>query len=246
MRVVVAGATGLIGSRTVARLRDHGVEVVRLSRHDGVDVTTGKGLTEAIRGTDVVVDVTDAPSRGELESLEFFGTATRNLLETAAEAGAEHHVVLSIVGAERLQAGYFRAKALQEEQVRRSPMPYSIVRTTPVFESVEYMARAATYGDAVHVAPVLIRPVSADDVAAEIAHVAVGVPLFGVLEVAGPEEHRLDDLTAKLLAARGYLWDVVSDAHTPFFGAMLGQRALQPGADAHLGHETFSEWLARR
>jgi uncharacterized protein YbjT (DUF2867 family) len=129
--------------------------------------------------------------------------------------------------------------------VRRSPLPYSIVRATPFFESVEYMSRAATYGDVVHVAPVLIRPVSTDDVAAAVAHVAVGVPLFGVLEVAGPEEHRLDDLTAKLLAARGYLRAVVSDAHTPFFGAMLGQRALLPGADAHLGHETFSEWLAR-
>jgi hypothetical protein len=125
-------------------------------------------------------------------------------------------------------------------------MPYSIVRATPFFESVEYMSRAATYGDAVHVAPVLIRPVSADDVAVEIAHVAVGLPLFGVLEVAGPEVHHLDDLTAKLLAARGYMPDVVSDAHTPFFGATLGQRALLPGADAHLGHETFSEWLARR
>ncbi|MBK3567242.1 SDR family oxidoreductase [Streptomyces sp. MBT62] len=246
MRVVVAGATGLIGSRTVNRLRDHGVEVVRVSRHEGVDVATGKGLDEAMRGADVVVDVTDTPSRGELESLEFFGTATRNLLEAAARAGAEHHVILSLVGAERLQAGYFRAKALQEEQVRRSPMPYSIVRTTPFFESVEYMSRAATYGDAVHVAPVLIQPVSADDVAAEIAHVAVGLPLFGVMEVAGPEEHYLDDLTAKLLAARGYLWDVVPDAHTPFFGTTLGQRALLPRADARLGHETFAQWLARR
>ena len=246
MRVVVAGATGLIGSRTVARLRDHGVEVVRLSRREGVDVTTGKGLDEAMRGADVVVDVTDTPSRGELESLGFFGTATHNLLEAAVKAGAGHHVILSIVGAERLRAGYFRAKALQEEQVRRSPMPHSIVRATPFFESVEYMSRPATYGDDVHVAPVLIRPVSTDDVAAAVAHVAVGVPLFGVLEVAGPEEHRLDDLAAKLLAARGYMWDVVSDAHTPFFGAMLGQQALLPGADAHLGHETFSEWLARR
>jgi uncharacterized protein YbjT (DUF2867 family) len=199
MRVVVAGATGLIGSRTVARLRDHGVLVVRASRREGVDVMTGKGLTEVMRGADVVVDVTDTPSRGGPENL-----------------------------------------------VRRSSMPCSIVRTTPCFESVEYMSRWATCGDAVHVAPVLIRPVSADDVAAEIAHVAVGVPLFGAPEVAGPQEHRLDDLTSKLLAARGYLWDVVSDAHTPFFGARLGQRALLPGADARLGHETFSEWLARR
>jgi uncharacterized protein YbjT (DUF2867 family) len=246
MRVVVAGATGLIGSRTVARLRDHGVQVVRASRREGVDVMTGKGLTEVMRGADVVADVTDTPSRGGPENLEFFGTATRNLLAAAAKAGAEHHVILSIVEADRLRAGYFRAKAQQEEQVRRSSMPCSIVRTTPCFESVEYMSRWATCGGAVHVAPVLIRPVSADDVAAEIAHVAVGVPLFGAPEVAGPQEHRLDDLTSKLLAARGYLWDVVSDAHTPFFGARLGQRALLPGADARLGHETFSEWLARR
>lgn len=246
MRVVVAGATGLIGSRTVARLRDHGVEVVRVSRHEGVDVTTGKGLAEAMRGADVVVDLTDTPSRGERESRAFFGAGTHNMVEAAAKAGAGHHVILSIVGADRLQAGYFRAKALQEEHVRRAPTPYSIVRTTPFFESVEYMSRAATYGDPVHVAPVLIRPVSADDVAAEIAHVAVGVPLSGVLEVAGPEEHRLDDVTAKLLAARGYMCDVVTDVHTPFFGAMLAQRALLPAAEAHLGHETFSEWLARR
>ncbi|MEU0945419.1 NAD(P)H-binding protein [Streptomyces canus] len=246
MRVVVAGATGLIGSRTVARLRDHGVEVVRVSRREGVDVTTGEGLDEALHGADVVVDVTDTPSRGELESLEFFGTATRNLLEAGARAGVEHHVILSILGSERLRAGYFRAKALQEEQVRRSPLAYSVVRAAPFFESVEYMSRAAAYGDVVHVAPVLIRPVSTDDVAAAVAHVAVGVPLFGVLEVAGPEEHRLDDLTAKMLAARGYLRTVVPDAHTPFFGATLGQRALLPGADARLGHETFSEWLARR
>jgi uncharacterized protein YbjT (DUF2867 family) len=222
------------------------VEVVRVSRREGVDVTTGKGLDEAMRGADVVVDVTDTPSRGAVESLEFFGTATRNLLEAAARAGAEHHVLLSMVGTERLRAGYFRAKALQEEQVRRSPMPYSLVRATPFYESMEYMSRAATYGDVVHVAPVLVRPMATDDVAAALAHVAVGIPLFGVLEVAGPEEHRLDDLTAKLLAARGYRRDVVSDAYTPFYGAVLGQQSLLPGAEAHLGHETFSEWLARR
>lgn len=246
MRVVLVGATGRIGSRTVARLRDHGVEVVPVSRGGGVDVTTGEGLTQALRGADVVVDVTDAPSRGQLASLEFFGTATGRLLEAATSAGVEHHVVLSVVGAERLRAGYLRAKALQEEQVRRSPIPHSVVRATPFFESVEYMSRPAAYGDVVHVAPVLTRPVSADDVAAAIAHVAVGVPLFGNLEVAGPEEHRLDDLTAKLLAARGDMREVVVDTHAPFFGAEVGERTLLPAPDAHLGHETFAQWLARR
>ncbi|MGP4052023.1 SDR family oxidoreductase [Streptomyces sp. 2A115] len=246
MRVVVAGATGLIGSRTVARLRDHGVEVVPVSRGGGVDVITGEGLAEAMRGAEVVVDVTDAPSRGESASLQFFGTATTNLLRAAASAGAEHYVALSVVGADRVRAGYFRAKALQEEQVRRSPVPHSIVRATPFFESVEAMSRSTTHADGVHVTPVLVRPVSTDWVAASVAHVAVGLPLFDVLEVAGPEEYRLDDLTAKLLAARGDLREVVTDTHAPFFGAVLGERTLLPRTDAHLAHETVARWLARR
>ncbi|MFF7160755.1 SDR family oxidoreductase [Streptomyces sp. NPDC008086] len=246
MRVVVVGATGLIGSRTVARLRDHGVEVVTVSRSEGVDVTTGKGLAEALRGAEVVVDVTDAPSRTDKESVEFFARATDTLVEAAATAGVEHYVVLSVVGAERLEAGYFRAKLLQEDLVRRSRIPFSsLVRATPFFESVEAMALMNTYGDGVHAAPVLMRPVSADDVASEVAHVALGVPLFGVLEIAGPEEHRLDDLTAKLLAARGDMREVVIDADAPFFGARIEERTLLPAPAAHLGHGTFAQWLAR-
>ncbi|MFD7401939.1 SDR family oxidoreductase [Streptomyces sp. NPDC059866] len=247
MRVVVAGGTGLIGSRTVARLRDHGVEVVSVSRGEGVDITTGEGLAEALRGAEVVVDATDAPARTEKASVDFFGTATATLVEAAAAAGAEHYVVLSAVGAERLKSGYFRAKLLQEEQVRRSPVPFSsIVRATPFFESVETTALTNARADGVHVAPVLLRPVSANDVAAAVAHVAVGVPAAGILQVAGPEEHRLDDLAAKLLAARGDLRDVVADVHAPFFGAEIGERALLPAPDAHVGHETFAQWLARR
>ncbi|MFS4091030.1 SDR family oxidoreductase [Streptomyces sp. AF1A] len=243
MRVVVAGATGRIGSRTVAGLRDRGLEVVAVSRADGVDVVTGKGLPEALRGADVVVDVTDAPSRAEWASGEFFGAATRNLVRAAASAGAEHHVVLSLVGTGRLQAGYFRAKLLQEEQVRRSPIPHSVVRATPFFETIEAVSRSEAYADGVHVAPVPVRPVSMDDVATAVAHVAVGLPLCGVLEVAGPQEHRLDDLTGKLLAARGRMREVVADAHAPFFGVVLGERTLLPGANARLGHTTFAQWL---
>lgn len=246
MRVVVAGATGLIGSRTVARLRDHGVEVFPLSRGDGVDIITGEGLAKALRGADVVVDVSDAPSREEGTSVRFFGTGTTNLLQAAATAGVEHYVVLSVVGTGRAQTGYFRAKALQEQQVRRSPIPHSIVRATPFFDSMEALTRATTYADGVHVAPVLVRPVSTEDVAASVAHVAVGVPLFGALEVCGPEEFRLDDLTAKLLAARGDLRDVVTDPRAPFFGAVLGERTLLPQPDAQVVHGTVAEWLARR
>ncbi|AVH60616.1 MULTISPECIES: SDR family oxidoreductase [Streptomyces] len=246
MRVVVVGATGLIGSRTVARLRDHGVEIAPVSRGEGVDVITGVGLAEALRGADVVVDVTDAPSRAEETSLQFFDTATTNLLGAAVSAGAEHYVILSVVGAERLQSGYFRAKLLQEDRVRRSLIPHSIVRATPFFESVESMARMSTCGDGVHAAPVLMRPVSTDDVAAAVAHVAVGVPLFGTVEVAGPEEYRLDDLTAMLLAAKGGVRDVVTDAHAQFFGAETRERTLLPETPAHVGHRTFAQWLARR
>ncbi|MFF5344012.1 SDR family oxidoreductase [Streptomyces althioticus] len=246
MRVVVAGASGLIGSRTVARLRDHGVEAVPVARSEGVDVTTGQGLVDALRGVEVVVDVTDAPSRGERASVEFFDTATANLLRAAAAAGAEHFVVLSVVGADRVQGGYFRAKALQEQQVRRSPIPHSVVRATPFFESVDALSRSAKHADGVHVAPALVRPVSTDDVAAAVSHAAVGVPLFGTREVAGPDQYRLDELTAKVQAAHGDPRGVVTDLHAPFFGAVLGERTLLPGADAHVGHGTLDQWLARR
>ena len=246
MRVVVAGATGRIGSRTVARLRDHGLEVVPVSRAEGVDAITGKGLPEALRGAEMIVDVTDAASRAERVSGDFFSTATRNLLEAAASAGVEHYVVLSVVGTEGLAAGYFRSKLLQEEAVRRSPIPHTIVRATPFFETVEAVSRSARYGDGVHVPPVLVRPVATDDVAAAVAHATVGVPLFGAVEVAGPQEYRLDDLIGKLLAARGDLRQVVVDAYAPFFGAVLEERSLLPAADAHLGHTMFTQWLEQR
>jgi uncharacterized protein YbjT (DUF2867 family) len=243
MRVVVAGATGLIGSRTVARLRDHGVEVVPVSRGEGVDVSTGRGLDQALRAADVVVDVTDAPSWDEGVGTEFFTTATGNLLKAATAAGVEHYVALSVVAADRVGSGYFRAKAAQEDLARRATVPYSLVRATPFFESVAATATAGTRPDGVHVPPLLLRPVSTDDVAAVLAHVAVGLPLFGVLEAAGPEELRLRDATAELLTALGRPRPVIADARAPFFGAVLGERALLPGPDAHLGHHTFTQWL---
>lgn len=247
MRVVVAGATGLIGSRTVARLRDHGVEVVPLCRRDGADAATAGDLEPALCGADVVVDLIDTASPAEQVSLHFFRSATAGLLAAAEAAGVEHHVVLSVVGADRLLSGYFRAKLLLEEQVRRSPIPHSIVRAAPCFESVEAMVFANAPGKGgVRVAPALMRPVSADDVATAVAHVAVGEPLFGTVCIAGPEEYRLDELGAKLLAARGDTRDVITDAHAWFFGAALQQRTLLPGAHARVGHTTFDEWLARR
>ncbi|MFG3662342.1 SDR family oxidoreductase [Streptomyces sp. NPDC047706] len=246
MRVVVAGATGLIGSRTVARLRDHGVEVVPVSRGEGVDVSTGRGLAEALRTADVVVDVTDAPSQDQDVSTKFFTTATGNLLKAATVAGVEHYVALSVVGAGRVRSGYFGAKTAQEDLVRHTTVPYSLVRATPFHESVEATATAGIRPDGVHVPPLLLRPVSADDVAGALAHVAVGLPLFGVLEAAGPEEVRLDEVTAELLTALGRPGTVIADARAPFFGAVLEKRALLPGTDAHVGHHTFTQWLKSR
>ncbi|MEU9336589.1 NAD(P)H-binding protein [Streptomyces sp. NPDC048290] len=246
MRVVVAGATGLIGSRTAARLRDHGVEVVPVSRGHGVDVSTGQGLDQALRGADVIVDVTDAPSRDEGPGMEFFAKATGNLLKAATAAGVGHYVALSVVGADRVGSGHFRAKAAQEDLVRHATVPYSLVRATPSFESMEATANAGARPDGVRVPPLLLRPVSTDDVAAVLAHVAVGLPLFGVLEAAGPEEVPLEDATAALLTALGGHGPVVADPRAPFFGAVLGERALLPGPDAHLGRHTFAQWLRSR
>ncbi|ROQ60166.1 uncharacterized protein YbjT (DUF2867 family) [Streptomyces sp. 840.1] len=246
MRVVVAGATGRIGSKAVARLRDHGTEVVPVSRADGVDLGTGQGLGESLRGATVVVDVTDAPSRDADVGREFFATATGNLLAAATSAGVEHYVALSVVGADRVMEGYFGAKAEQEALAVRSAVPYSLVRATPFFESVAATAEDGTRPDGVFVPPLTVRPVSPDDVAAAVAHVAVGVPLFGVLEVAGPEERRLDDFVTELLAADGRTDPVVADPGVPFFGAPLRERTLLPGPGAHLGHRTFAEWLKQR
>ncbi|WP_416982611.1 SDR family oxidoreductase [Streptomyces sp. T028] len=223
MRVVVAGATGRIGSRTVARLRDHGVEAVPVSRRHGVDVITGDGLDEALRGAEVLVDVTDAPARTEGAGLQFFHTATTNLLTAAAAAGVEHHMVLSVVGADWLWSDYFRAKPLKEQIVRNSPVPHSIVRATPFFESIEVMVEKNTLYDRVHVAPVLAQPVSTDDLAVAVAHVAVGLPLFGVLKVAGPEVRRLDDLAGEALTARRDSRVVVPDAQARYVDRPLSQ-----------------------
>ncbi|MFE9622888.1 SDR family oxidoreductase [Streptomyces sp. NPDC006527] len=246
MRVVVVGATGLIGSRTVARLRDHGVEVVPVSRGEGVDVSTGQGLDQALRAAEVVVDVSDAPSREQGVSTEFFTTATGNLLKAAAAAGVEHYVALSVVGADRVGSGYFRAKAAQEDLARRATVPYSLVRATPFYESLAAAATAGTRPDGVHVPPLLLRPVSTDDVATAVAHVAVGLPRFGVLEAAGPEEFRFEDATAELLTALRRTDPVIADARAPFFGAVLEERTLLPGPDAHLGRHTFAQWLESR
>ncbi|TME70451.1 MAG: SDR family oxidoreductase [Chloroflexi bacterium] len=244
MKIVVIGGSGLIGSKLVKKLREHGHEVVAASRDSGVNTLTGEGLAEAMRGASVVVDVSNSPSFEDAAVLKFFETSTRNLLAAEAEAGVGHHVALSVVGTERLsESGYFRGKIAQEKLIRESSIPYSIVHATQFFEFVKSIADAATDGSRVRLAPVLIQPMASDDVADAVARIAVGAPVNGIVEVAGPEQFRLDELIRQDLSARNDPRDVVADPQARYFGAVLSERTLVPGDDARLGETRFEDWL---
>ncbi len=246
MKVVVIGGTGLIGSKLVSKLREHGHEAVPASPDSGVNTLTGEGLAEAIEGAAVVVDVSNSPSFEDTAVMEFFETSTRNILNAEATAGVGHHVALSVVGTERLsESGYFRAKTAQEKLIKGSPIPYSIVHATQFFEFIKSIADAATDGDEVHLAHVLIQPMAADDVAAAVGKVTVGSPVNGTVEVGGPEEFRLDDLIRQGLSARHDPRQVVTDPHARYFGAELSERTLMPGNDAQLGATRFADWLTQ-
>jgi len=246
VKIVVIGGTGLIGSKLVARLVEHGHETVAASPDSGVNTLTGDGLAEVLKGAAVVVDVSNSPSFEDAAVLDFFETATRNLLAAAAAASVGHHVALSVVGTQRLsESGYFRAKIAQEQLIERSSIPYSIVHTTQFYEFVNSIAAAAIDGDAVRSAHVLIQPIAADDVATAVGRVAVGSPVNGIVEVAGPEQFYLDELIRRGLRARGEAREVIADPDARYFGARLGERTLVPGADAQLVETRFEEWLSR-
>ena len=244
IKIVVIGGSGLIGSKLVKKLREHGHEVVAASRDSGVNTLTGEGLAEAMRGASVLVDVSNSPSFEDAAVLKFFETSTRNLLAAEAEAGVGHHVALSVVGTERLsESGYFRGKIAQEKLIRESSIPYSIVHATQFFEFVKSIADAATDGSRVRLAPVLIQPMASDDVADAVARIAVGAPVNGIVEVAGPEQFRLDELIRQDLSALNDPRDVVADPQARYFGAMLSERTLVPGDGARLGETRFEDWL---
>jgi uncharacterized protein YbjT (DUF2867 family) len=246
-KVVVIGGSGLIGSKLVTQLRELGHEAVAASPSSGVDTLTGEGLAEVLQGASVVVDVSNSPSFEDAAVLEFFETSTRNLLAAEAVAGVGHHVALSVVGADRLsESGYFRAKIAQEKLIENSSIPYSIVRATQFFEFVTSIAQAATEGDAVRLAPVLIQPMAAEDVAAAVARVSVGSPVKGIVEVAGPEQFRLDELIRRGLSARQDPRQVITDPRARYFGAELGERTLVPDGDALLAETRFEDWLSTK
>ena len=244
MKLVIIGGTGLIGSKLVTKLRERGHDAVAASPNTGVNALTGEGLAEVLQGASVVVDVSNSPSFEDAAVMEFFTTSTRNLLEAAGAAGVTHYVALSVVGTERLsESGYFRAKTAQEQLIKASPIPYSIVHATQFFEFIKNIAAAATEGTEVRLAPVLIQPMAADDVAQAVGRIAVGTPVNGVAEVAGPEQFRLDELIRDGLSARQDPREVVADPRARYFGAPLGTRTLMPADGARLGEVRFQEWL---
>jgi uncharacterized protein YbjT (DUF2867 family) len=248
MKIVVIGGTGRIGSKLVDKLREDGHDAVPAAPNTGVNTLTGEGLAEALDGAAVVVDVSDSPSFEDAAVLKFFETSTRNLLDADSVAGVGHHVALSIVGVgteRRSEGGYNRAKLAQENLIKESRIPYSIVHATQFFEFINGMADAATVGNTVRVAPVLIQPMAADDVASALARITVGPPLNGTVEVAGPEQFRLDDLIRRALEERDDPREVVPDPHATYYGAELEERTLLPGDGASLAETRFDDWLSR-
>jgi uncharacterized protein YbjT (DUF2867 family) len=244
MKVVVIGGTGLIGSRLVGYLRAHGQEAVAAAPSTGVNSLTGEGLTDALKGASVAVDVTNSPSWEDTAVLRFFETSTRNLLAYGAAAGVRHHVALSVVGTERmLESGFFRAKLVQENLIKASSIPYSIVRATQFFEFVKKIADLSTEGNNVRLPPVLFQPVAADDVAAALGEIAMNPPVNGVVEIGGPEQFRLDEAVRLDLAARKDPREVISDPEARYYGIQVSERMLVPGNDARLGKERFEDWL---
>ena len=246
MKVVVIGGTGLIGSRVVAKLRDEGHDAVPASPDTGVNTLTGQGLEDVLQGASVVVDVSNSPSFEEMAVMNFFTTSTRNLLRYAATAGVRHYVALSVVGTERIpDSPYLRAKNAQESLITSGGIPYSIVHATQFFEFMKRIADEATDGTTVRLPPVLIQPMAADDVATAVATIAVSTPLNGIVEVAGPQQFRFDELIRQDLRERHDSRTVVTDPHARYFGAELAERSLVPGKDARLGEIRLEDWSHR-
>jgi uncharacterized protein YbjT (DUF2867 family) len=270
IKIVVIGGTGRIGSKVVEKLRAHGhpgrglvdasderdlrfwpagvcsdwIDAVAAAPDTGVNTLTGEGLAEALKGANVVVDVSDSPSWEDNAVMNFFETSSRNLLAYEAPAGVGHHVALSVVGSERLlESGYFRAKQAQEKLIQSSSIPYSIVRATQFFEFIRGIADFSTDGNTVRIPPALIQPMAAEDVASAVCRVALGSPLNGTVEIAGPAQFRLDELVRRDLAARKDAREVISDPHARYCGIQVSERTLVPGNDARLGEARFEDWL---
>jgi uncharacterized protein YbjT (DUF2867 family) len=244
MKIVVIGGTGLIGSRLVSTLRSKGHEVLPASPDSGVNTITGEGLDAALAGAQVVVDVSNSPSFDDAAVLKFFETSSTNLLAAEQRAGVRHHVILSIVGTDRVPgSGYLRAKLAQENLIKKSGMPYSILRSTQFFEFIARIAQSGANGSSVRVSGAMFQPILSSDVVAALADITSGAPLNGTVEVGGPEQFRMDELVRRVLRANGDQREVIMDSHARYFGAELDDASLVAGPDARVGSMRFEQWL---
>ena len=245
MKIVVIGGTGLIGSKLVNKLREMGEDVLAASPNSGVSTLTGEGLTEALAGAQVVVDVSNSPSFEDDAVMQFFQTSTRNLLGAEGLAGVRHHVALSVVGTDRLQeSGYFRAKMAQENLIKGSQIPYTILRSTQFFEFISRIAQTSGDGKSLRVTSAFIQPIVSDDVVSALADVVVGSPVNGTVEVAGPDRFHLDDVVRQALRASGDTREVITDEDARYFGARLAGQTLTPDSPAFLGSMHFADWVS--
>jgi uncharacterized protein YbjT (DUF2867 family) len=246
MKIVVIGGTGLIGSKLVSKLREHGHEAVAAAPNTGVNTLTGEGLAEVLKGASVVVDVSNSPSWDDAAVLKFFETSTRNLRTHEEAAGVGHHVALSVVGTDRLaESGYFRAKIAQEKLIKESPIPYTIIHATQFFEFLKGLADISIVDGKVHLPPVLFQPMAADDVATAVGKIAVGAPVNGIVEIAGPEQFRVDELVRRRLASLKDPREVIADTNALYSGAKISEKTLVPGNNARLGETRFETWLTQ-
>jgi uncharacterized protein YbjT (DUF2867 family) len=246
MKIVIIGGTGLIGSKLTTRLRDKGHEVLAAAPNTGVNTLTGEGLAEALKGAQVVVDVSNSPSFEDKAVMEFFMTSTRNLLAAEAKAGVVHHLALSVVGSDRLpDSGYLRAKLAQETLIKNSKIPYTILRSTQFFEFIDRIAKSALVGDVYRLSPALMQPIASDDAVAALADLTVGAPVNDIVEVAGPEKIPLDKLARTVLAAAQDKRQVIADIHARYYGTALDDQSLTPGAKPRLGAIRFDDWFNR-
>lgn len=244
MRIVVIGGTGLIGSKVVEKLKSKGHETIAAAPNTSVNTITGEGLIDALRNTQVVVDVANSPSFEDKAAMDFFETAGRNLTEAEVATGVKHHIALSVVGTERLlDSGYFRAKLAQEAKIKSSPIPYTLVRATQFFEFVRGIAQSGTEGNTVRLPHSLFQPMAAEDVASAVAEAALASPVNGMVEIAGPESFYIDELAGKVLAYDKDPRKVVVDPGALYFGVKLNDQSLVPGAKARLGATRFDWWL---
>ena len=244
MKIVVIGGTGLIGSKLVNKLKDLGHEVVAASPSTGVNTITGEGLAKALKGTTVVVDVANSPSFEDKAVLEFFETSGRNLLAAEKVAGVGHHIALSVVGTDLVpESGYLRAKVAQENLIKSSNVPYTIVRATQFFEFLGGIVESSTVGQTVRLSSAFLQPIASDDVAAALLQVVLETPINGIIEIAGPERFRFAELVEQYLKAINDPRTVISDVHARYFGAELDDNSLIPRKKARLGSINFKSWL---